>query len=427
MFSASRRLDSVLRCQTESTWWSLVAVRQDSRSAASSPRRVLRTSCSKRARWVRPGGAGGTASAWSRRTGPCSCPAIRTISAIPMASCPATESSPTWSATRPAASRRCRKVSGSPRSSPAATGASSWRRRPGRSRPRQWCSAPAPTSGPTDRQERPPSPRTCSRSTSRVTATLRTCLAVRCWWLGAASPVARSPRSSTGPAVTSSWPAAGLRGCPGGSATATSFGGFSRPAISTRPLARCQGRALGWPPTRRQRGTAGAATCTTGRCGAWASPCSAISWAPTVVAPDSRRTSTKALLGAMSGTRGSWTSCESWSAERGLPAPEIPEPEPFNADAPEELNLSGFGAVVFAGGFRPDYASWVRVPGAFDEFGFPLHHEGASTAVRGPLLRRRPLPPQAQVIALDRCGRGRRHRRRPDRRARVNIPTGHGG
>ena len=25
----------------------------------------------------------------------------------------------------------------------------------------------------------------------------------------------------------------------------------------------------------------------------------------------------------------------------------------------------------------------VRVPGAFDEFGFPLHHEGASTAVRG--------------------------------------------
>ena len=71
------------------------------------------------------------------------------------------------------------------------------------------------------------------------------------------------------------------------------------------------------------------------------------------------------------------------AAERGLPAPDIPEPEPFNADALEELNLSGFGAVVFAGGFRPDYASWVRVPGAFDEFGFPLHHEGASTAVRG--------------------------------------------
>ena len=70
-------------------------------------------------------------------------------------------------------------------------------------------------------------------------------------------------------------------------------------------------------------------------------------------------------------------------AERGLPRPEIPEPEPFNGEAPEELNLSGFGAVVFAGGFRPDYESWVRLPGAFDELGFPVHEEGASTVVRG--------------------------------------------
>jgi cation diffusion facilitator CzcD-associated flavoprotein CzcO len=70
-------------------------------------------------------------------------------------------------------------------------------------------------------------------------------------------------------------------------------------------------------------------------------------------------------------------------AERGLPRPEIPEPEPFNADAPEELNLSGFGAVVFAGGFRPDYDSWVRFPGAFDELGFPVHEEGASTVAPG--------------------------------------------
>jgi putative flavoprotein involved in K+ transport len=69
--------------------------------------------------------------------------------------------------------------------------------------------------------------------------------------------------------------------------------------------------------------------------------------------------------------------------ERGLPRPEIPEPEPFNGEAPEELNLSGFGAVVFAGGFRPDYESWVRFPGAFDELGFPVHEEGASTVVRG--------------------------------------------
>jgi putative flavoprotein involved in K+ transport len=70
-------------------------------------------------------------------------------------------------------------------------------------------------------------------------------------------------------------------------------------------------------------------------------------------------------------------------AERGMPLPEIPDPEPFNGEAPEELDLSGFGAVVFAGGFRPDYQSWVQFPGAFDELGFPIHEEGASTVVPG--------------------------------------------
>jgi cation diffusion facilitator CzcD-associated flavoprotein CzcO len=69
--------------------------------------------------------------------------------------------------------------------------------------------------------------------------------------------------------------------------------------------------------------------------------------------------------------------------ERGMPMPEIPEPEPFNADAPEELDLSGFGAAVFTGGFRPDYERWVRFPGAFDELGFPVNEEGASTVVPG--------------------------------------------
>ena len=70
-------------------------------------------------------------------------------------------------------------------------------------------------------------------------------------------------------------------------------------------------------------------------------------------------------------------------AERGLPRPEIPEPEPFHADAPEDVNLDGFGAAVFASGFRPDYESWVRLPGAFDELGFPIHEDGASTVAPG--------------------------------------------
>ena len=38
---------------------------------------------------------------------------------------------------------------------------------------------------------------------------------------------------------------------------------------------------------------------------------------------------------------------------------------------------------MFTGGFRPDYASWVDFPGAFDDLGFPVHRDGASTAVPG--------------------------------------------
>jgi putative flavoprotein involved in K+ transport len=69
--------------------------------------------------------------------------------------------------------------------------------------------------------------------------------------------------------------------------------------------------------------------------------------------------------------------------ERGLPMPDLPEPEPFDADAPNRIDLDGIGAVIFAGGFRPDYGRWVRVPGAFDELGFPIHREGASLEAPG--------------------------------------------
>jgi putative flavoprotein involved in K+ transport len=71
------------------------------------------------------------------------------------------------------------------------------------------------------------------------------------------------------------------------------------------------------------------------------------------------------------------------AAERGLPQPDIPEPEPFTAEAVEEVNLDGFGAVIFAGGFRPNFDSWVHCPGAFDELGFPIQEDGASTVVAG--------------------------------------------
>jgi putative flavoprotein involved in K+ transport len=70
------------------------------------------------------------------------------------------------------------------------------------------------------------------------------------------------------------------------------------------------------------------------------------------------------------------------AAERGLDI-MIDDPEPFEADAPDEVGLSELGAVVYAGGFRPDYASWLPWPEAFDEHGFPIHEDGASTVVPG--------------------------------------------
>jgi putative flavoprotein involved in K+ transport len=71
-----------------------------------------------------------------------------------------------------------------------------------------------------------------------------------------------------------------------------------------------------------------------------------------------------------------------FAAERGLPAPPMPEPPDFDGAAPQELDLAAIGAVVFSGGFRPDFG-WVDVPGAFDELGFPRQTEGASSVADG--------------------------------------------
>jgi putative flavoprotein involved in K+ transport len=67
----------------------------------------------------------------------------------------------------------------------------------------------------------------------------------------------------------------------------------------------------------------------------------------------------------------------------GLPWTDLDPAQPVDAEPRERIPLSDLGAVVFAGGFRPDYASWVDFPEAFDEMGFPLHSDGASTVVPG--------------------------------------------
>jgi putative flavoprotein involved in K+ transport len=70
-------------------------------------------------------------------------------------------------------------------------------------------------------------------------------------------------------------------------------------------------------------------------------------------------------------------------AERGIEPPEIEEPSPFKADAPMRLPLAIFGSVIHASGFRPAYRAWLPWPEAFDELGFPIHRDGASTVVPG--------------------------------------------
>ena len=72
-------------------------------------------------------------------------------------------------------------------------------------------------------------------------------------------------------------------------------------------------------------------------------------------------------------------SCES----RGVAPPDLPPPSPFDAAAADNVDLAGFGAVIFTSGFRPDYRSWIHAADAFDDFGFPITHDGRSTVVPG--------------------------------------------
>ncbi|HEX7172004.1 MAG TPA: NAD(P)/FAD-dependent oxidoreductase [Candidatus Limnocylindria bacterium] len=86
------------------------------------------------------------------------------------------------------------------------------------------------------------------------------------------------------------------------------------------------------------------------------------------------------------------------ASKLGVPAPVTPDPAVFDERGPELVPLEGFGAVIFAGGYRPDYRSWLPWPNAFDDIGFPIQTDGASTVVDGlhfvgvPFLRKRKSP-----------------------------------
>jgi putative flavoprotein involved in K+ transport len=70
-------------------------------------------------------------------------------------------------------------------------------------------------------------------------------------------------------------------------------------------------------------------------------------------------------------------------SREGRPVPEIPPPTPLATEAPTELDLRGFGAVVVACGFRSRYTEWIDVPGLVDDQGFPVHDDGESTVAPG--------------------------------------------
>ena len=133
--------------------------------------------------------------------------------------------------------------------------------------------------------------------------------------------------------------------------------------------------------------------------------------------PASLPTSSTASRGATSATPSSWGSCAGSSPSAGCPSRRSPTPEPFHAEPPERLDLTGFGAVVFAAGFRPDYASWVRLPGRVRRARLPDPRRGREHRRPWAVLRRAST---SCASASRRCSSGWARTRRsspPDRRA----------
>jgi glycine/D-amino acid oxidase-like deaminating enzyme len=70
-------------------------------------------------------------------------------------------------------------------------------------------------------------------------------------------------------------------------------------------------------------------------------------------------------------------------ADRGMDPVDIPEPEGFVDRSGGSVDAAGFGTVLYAGGFRPDFGSLVPIPEAFDDHGFPIHTDGQCSATPG--------------------------------------------
>jgi putative flavoprotein involved in K+ transport len=69
--------------------------------------------------------------------------------------------------------------------------------------------------------------------------------------------------------------------------------------------------------------------------------------------------------------------------EHGASLDDMTDPDPWNVDSPEAIDWEGFGCVVSASGFRPAYRSWIDIPHAFDDFGFPIQDDEGRGVVPG--------------------------------------------
>jgi putative flavoprotein involved in K+ transport len=67
---------------------------------------------------------------------------------------------------------------------------------------------------------------------------------------------------------------------------------------------------------------------------------------------------------------------------RGIPVDYLEPPPAWDRDGPEHLDLSGFGAVVVASGFRPDYR-WMNLPETLDPLGFPIQDASGNGVLPG--------------------------------------------
>jgi putative flavoprotein involved in K+ transport len=71
------------------------------------------------------------------------------------------------------------------------------------------------------------------------------------------------------------------------------------------------------------------------------------------------------------------------TAAHGMEMPPMEDPPTFDPAAAASLPLDQFACVIWAGGYRPAYRTWLPWPDAFDADGFPIHRDGQSTVVPG--------------------------------------------